>query len=87
MVSFTNWVALPLEKENLLTNSVVAWVGTVVLCMYYRRENSIALTRNQTLYCPAHNIDTGLTVLSLATEAVSPKLCVPELIKMSLSRG
>jgi hypothetical protein len=67
----------PHAESTLLPNSVVGCVGyNGALDFVCRISTSLAHTRNQTLDHPAHSADTGLTVLSLATEGVSTKMCV-----------
>ena len=76
-VIFTTWVAVLSHKEPLLPKSVVGWVGYSGALDVLQKGKLPCPYLESNLDCPAITL-----TLSIVTEGVSIKLCVPELIKI-----
>jgi hypothetical protein len=53
----------------------------VIVAVCFLNRKQLNPTSNQSPDHPAHTVDNGLTELLIATEGMSTKLCVQELIK------
>jgi hypothetical protein len=83
VVSFATWVALPMEKEFLLPNSIIWWVCySGALDVLQKRKLTCPYQKsNPVLSCPYHRHWTDCAIYS-HWRNFHTKLCVQELIKI-----